>query len=174
LNQNELYKAWVESIGTDKQKVAEEALVASLRVYAAKICWKLLRDSNPDVVNTACYQAIKFSHQFKGDAKFTTWFHKVVENLCTSHIRKKKRKAEVSFDDLTNKQVQQLPTREHTEVGVILGDIVSKLTKEEQEFLRMKQDGHSDEEIGEVFNISPVGVRVRWMRLRKKLKEQLS
>jgi RNA polymerase sigma-70 factor (ECF subfamily) len=172
--QNKAFETWKQAKGTETEKAAEERLIKALRRYATKICWNILKEANQDVVSASVFQALQFADGFRGDGKFSTWFYSVVKRNCLSAIRKRKRRAEIGIDDLSGAQVKQLPVREVSDDAIALREVTGRLAAHEREFLELKAHGASDEEIARALNIKEGTVRVRWSRLRKKLRGALN
>jgi RNA polymerase sigma factor (sigma-70 family) len=172
ISENKLFASWMEAKGNNKE-ILQDQLLKRLKLYATKVVWKVLREHNPDIVNQACWRAIQHAEGFKGDSKFSTWFYAVVHNLCQSYLRDKKLKAEVSFDDLSAKQVAQLPVEELGERQLMVKRAMQELTEEECEFLDSKMAGVQDDVLAVRYGVSHGAIRVRWYRLKKKLESQL-
>jgi RNA polymerase sigma-70 factor (ECF subfamily) len=73
----------------------DEAFRIIIREYkspAYSIACRILRNAEEaeETVQDAFYKAYKKIHQFKGDAKFASWFLKIVYNLSLTKTRKKK------------------------------------------------------------------------------------
>lgn len=72
-----------------------EAFRIIIREYkspAYSIAYRVLRNAEEaeETVQDAFYKAYKKIHQYKGDAKFASWFLKIVYNLSLTKTRKKK------------------------------------------------------------------------------------
>lgn len=73
---------------------AFESLVLCYEKKVLNMCWHIMQnkeeaeDITQDIFMTI-YQSI---HQFKGDAKLSTWIHRITLNKCLESIRKSKRK----------------------------------------------------------------------------------
>lgn len=72
-----------------------EAFRIIIREYkspAYSIAYRVLRNAEEaeETVQDAFYKAYKKIHQYKGDAKFSSWFLKIVYNLSLTKTRKKK------------------------------------------------------------------------------------
>lgn len=172
VSENKLFASWMDAEGAQKE-ILQDQLLRRLKLYGTKICWKVLREHNPDIVNQACWKAIQHAEGFKGDSKFSTWYYAVVFNLCQSYLREKKLKAEISFDDLSAKQVAQLPVQELGERQLMVRKAMEQLNDEEQEFLDLKMAGVQDDVLAVRYGVSHGAIRVRWYRMKKRLESQL-
>lgn len=61
------------------------------RVYS--LCLRVLgdRDDAADAAQDALLMVVRKLEQFRGDAAFTTWLHRVTMNVCYDHLRKAQR-----------------------------------------------------------------------------------
>ncbi len=61
------------------------------RVYS--LCLRVLgdRDDAADAAQDALLMVVRKLEQFRGDAAFTTWLHRVTMNVCYDHLRKARR-----------------------------------------------------------------------------------
>lgn len=97
----------------------EGAYEVLLRRYAGAmlaIARRILRSEHEarDAVQDACLQAFRSIHGFRGEARLSTWLHRIVANAALMRLRSAGRRPEVSIDDL-------LPTFE--EDGHQAGDV---------------------------------------------------
>jgi len=53
------------------------------------------REEAEELLQDAFLRAFKSLDQFRGDAKFATWFYRILYNLCLTKISRRKRKPEV-------------------------------------------------------------------------------
>ncbi|HVQ26098.1 MAG TPA: RNA polymerase sigma factor, partial [Planctomycetota bacterium] len=57
---------------------------------AYRLAWSLLRDAEDarDVSQEAFLRVYRTAGSFRGDAKFSTWFYRILVNLCLDHQRR--------------------------------------------------------------------------------------
>ena len=69
---------------------------------AQKMAYGILRDRSDaeDEVQNACWKAFEHLGQFQQEAKFSTWFHRIVVNQCLMRLRQQKRSRFVYLDDV--------------------------------------------------------------------------
>lgn len=144
----------------------QEELYKVLRKHAFAIVWQTLRQRRPDIVNYAIWKALRHAGSFRGEAKFSTWFTKIVRNLCRDEVRKPKGLVE----EVSLEEVEELAEPEVGMVRLIRLDL-SKLTREERRYVELKEWGYTEKEIGEVFGITEGGASERWMRIKRKLRK---
>lgn len=163
MNENDLFDAWRAA---PDNKDLEGRLVEALRLYARRLVFKFLGTYSPEIENTAVYQALTYSHQFRGDAKFTTWFYPVVHNLCSKELRRKivERERNVPIEDAENIGVDSEP-----EVEITLDEVLEELDEMDQRIAQLKLEGFKESEIAAQLGVTEDSVRNRWRRLKLKI-----
>ena len=70
--------------------VAFERLVERYRQRTYRIAWSILRDAEEarDLSQDAFVRLFQAAGSFRGRARFSTWFYRLVVNLCLDHRRK--------------------------------------------------------------------------------------
>lgn len=115
-----------------------------------------------DIVNWGVFMALKHADKFRGDAKFSTWFHQIIKNLCMNTIRRRAVRKEVPLEV----DVGYVPA---ASPAFLLSVLKKGLQKEEQDLLEFRAAGLGFEEIADKLGISVVYARRKWSRLRRKL-----
>ncbi len=88
------------------QKGEKEALGELYRLYRAEVARNLHRMLGPgrgdleDVLQEVFIEVFRSIGRFRGDAKITTWLYRVCVNVALQRLRKRKRRAEVSTDNV--------------------------------------------------------------------------
>jgi RNA polymerase sigma-70 factor (ECF subfamily) len=69
---------------------AFDALVERYRERAYRLAWSILRDAEDarDVSQEAFIRLYEAAKSFRGRARFSTWFYRILVNLCLDHRRK--------------------------------------------------------------------------------------
>jgi RNA polymerase sigma factor (sigma-70 family) len=169
LDVNPAFAAWKSSMGREKEW-ALHVLVQRLDRYAKAICWQRLPDHKDDfdaLVNGIVWRAIRKADKFKGSAKFSTWFYTIVVNECNRFLRNYKKRLEVSLEE-------EVPTEtDSTDARIDLLALLDGLEGEEHLLLRMVAEGQEFKDIAEVLGITSVTARVRWLRLKERLRHAI-
>ncbi len=73
-----------------RDDAAFDLLVARYQGRAYRLAWSLLRDAEDarDVSQEAFIRVWEAAHRFRGDARFSTWFYRILVNLCLDHKRR--------------------------------------------------------------------------------------
>lgn len=71
-------------------EAAFDLLVARHQGRAYRLAWSLLRDAEDarDISQEAFLRVYRTAGTFRGDAKFSTWFYRILVNLCLDHRRR--------------------------------------------------------------------------------------
>lgn len=170
------------------EQKAYELLVIKYQKRIERLVARMLRDANqvPDVVQETFINAYRALHQFRGDARFYTWLHRIAVNTTYKALQEKKRNPLVSFSDLSpdnedehetfSSQVE--PTSDETPEAVVAARQVAEamnaamqaLPPESRQALELREmEGLSYEEIAQLMDI-PIGtVRSRIFRAREAI-----
>jgi RNA polymerase sigma-70 factor (ECF subfamily) len=140
------------------------------------------REEAEEVVQDAFLRAFRGLDQFRGDAKFSTWFYRILHNLCFTRISRRRGSAE-RIDDHEGQDLESMVSPD--DVGIqeqMESDELRRLVGEQIEMLPPKLksavvlfylEGSSYEETAEILNI-PVGtVKTYLHRGRNLLRERL-
>jgi RNA polymerase sigma-70 factor (ECF subfamily) len=71
-------------------------LVEANQSYGYSLAYRLTgnREESRDIVQESMIRVWKHLHQFDTGKKFTTWYYRIVVNLCYDHLKRKKRERE--------------------------------------------------------------------------------
>jgi RNA polymerase sigma-70 factor, ECF subfamily len=71
---------------------AFDELVERYQARAYRLAWSLLRDAEDarDVSQEAFLRVYQSAGRFRGDARFSTWFYRILVNLCLDHRRRRR------------------------------------------------------------------------------------
>jgi RNA polymerase sigma-70 factor, ECF subfamily len=76
----------------DNDEAAFDLLVTRYQGRAYRLAWSLLRDGEDarDVSQEAFLRVYRMAGRFRGDARFSTWFYRILVNLCLDHRRRRR------------------------------------------------------------------------------------
>jgi RNA polymerase sigma-70 factor (ECF subfamily) len=83
-----------------KEDAAYEALLREHGPWMLGLARRLLEDDGEaeDAVQDACLSAFRALPAFHGDARLSTWLHRIVVNAALMRLRRKRRRLEASID----------------------------------------------------------------------------
>ena len=155
-------------------------LVNRYKDKAFSLLKRMLRDpmDAEEVLQDAFLKAYNSLHSFRQDAKFSTWFYKIVYNSALTTLASKKRQIEKEMSSI----------EDHFDLGEYDNEIYSTTENAEQYVLKMVDklptrhalvlilfyiDGMSINEVSQVMDLSLVNVKVLLHRSRKELRDLL-
>jgi RNA polymerase sigma-70 factor (ECF subfamily) len=73
-----------------RDEAAFDRLVERYQGRAYRLAWSLLRDAEDarDLSQEAFLRVYQAAGRFRGDARFSTWFYRILVNLCLDHRRR--------------------------------------------------------------------------------------
>jgi RNA polymerase sigma-70 factor (ECF subfamily) len=169
-------------------EAAFDLLVARHQGRAYRLAWSLLRDAEDarDLSQEAFLRVYRTAATFRGDAKFSTWFYRILVNLCLDH-RRRGRWWRRLVGDREDPEAADRPERQPAPAGdpadalgqaqlmTRVWDEVDRLSPQQRAAVVLQvQEDLSTSEIAAVLACSEATVRVHLHRavsaLRKALK----
>ncbi|MBO5727832.1 MAG: sigma-70 family RNA polymerase sigma factor [Oscillospiraceae bacterium] len=139
-----------------------------------------------DLAQEAFFNAWKGLKFFKGDSSFSTWVYRLATNACIDHLRRKKRRQDISVSmpvvdeeddrppDIPDERYapEQVLERKQLRQAVTRG--LEQLSAEHRQVLIMRElDGLSYQEIGRLLGLEAGTVKSRIARARLALRKIL-
>lgn len=138
-----------------------------------------------EAVHEAFISAFKSRQQFKGEARLSTWLHRIAVNSALMKLRSRKRRPEEPIEDLLPRF---LPNGHHVqtysawqepadvtlarkETAATVRDAIDKLPDAYRTVLLLRDiEGLTNQEAGEILEVSPNAVKIRLHRARMALR----
>jgi RNA polymerase sigma-70 factor (ECF subfamily) len=98
-----------------REEGAFDELVERYQARAYRLAWSLLRDAEDarDLSQEAFLRVYQSAGRFRGDARFSTWFYRILVNLCLDHRRRRRWwQRAVGHDPDQDALVERQPARE--------------------------------------------------------------
>jgi RNA polymerase sigma-70 factor (ECF subfamily) len=172
-----------------RDEQAFDRLVERYQARAYRLAWSLLRhpEDARDVSQEAFLRVYQSAGRFRGDARFSTWFYRILVNLALDHRRRSRWWHRMVTQDLDEKEettlVERQPAREpdpveratEEQTTTRLWDAVHRLSPQQRAAVILSvQEQLSTAEVAAILQISEPTVRVHLHRavqaLRKTLK----
>jgi len=162
---------------------AFEFLVATQRERMHAVARRFLSEDEDarDAVQDAFLAAYRGIDRFEGQARLSTWLHRVVVNACLMKLRSRRRKPEQSLDEgATEKLVSHFAEDAHVmleghEKIVDVRDAILTLPEHHRRVLVLRDLEERDtRETAKVLAISPAAVKTRLHRARAALRTRLT
>ena len=170
-----------------REEGAFDELVGRYQARAYRLAWSLLRDAEDarDLSQEAFLRVYQSAGRFRGDARFSTWFYRILVNLCLVHRRRRRwwqRAVAHERDDEPATLVERQPAREPdpgqraTEVETMtrLWAAVDRLSPQQRAAVVLSvQEQLTTPEIAAVLQCSEPTVRVHLHRAVQALRRIL-
>lgn len=161
-----------------------EILVRRYNDLFYKIARGILKEEEDveDVMQEAYIRGFEKLHQFRKEARFSTWLGRILINCALQHLNKLRHKSYVSIDELDRTEIDNLQDDimedNNTEVAenlkkALAAAIDSLPSKYRVVFILREIEDVSVAEAAEIMNISEDNVKVRLHRAKNMLKEIL-
>jgi RNA polymerase sigma-70 factor (ECF subfamily) len=118
-----------------------EALSSLLRRHESRVyrvCLRILGspDDAADATQDAFVSVVRRIDQFRGDAAFTTWLHRIAVNACYDQLRVRRRQATLQLAHDPNEPQPDLgpPTPDHADQVIGTRDAAAALARIPEEF----------------------------------------
>jgi len=112
-------------------------LVTRHEPHVYRLCLRILsdRDDAADATQDAFLVVVRKLDQFRGDAAFSTWLHRVTVNVCYDHLRKAQRRPVVRrLDDDQPEPEAGPPVADHAEAVADAHDVAAALAEVPEDF----------------------------------------
>lgn len=141
-----------------------------------------------DAVQGAFLSAFRALEGFQGDARLSTWLHRIVVNACLMKLRTRRRKPEQSIEELlpgyledghlerpaSPWRAETLDAAERSELRGLLEAKIQELPQGHRDVLLLRDiEGLDTEETAQLMEISPGAVKTRLHRARQALRTLL-
>jgi RNA polymerase sigma-70 factor, ECF subfamily len=158
------------------------------RLYALAL--RVTRDADlaADAVQEAFASALEKEGEFRGDARPSTWLHRIVYNKAVDLLRRRKREAPLPDEDAETLDAHDLqlahgapwarPPDEllaSAEARQALQAALGTLTPLQRAVFELREaEGRPTEEVAQILDLNPGTVRVHLHRARLRLRDRLS
>lgn len=173
------------------QKGDEDAFAQLMRENETRIYNLTLRMTGNeqdalDLAQEAFFNAWRGLKFFKGDSTFSTWVYRLASNACIDHLRRKKRRQDISAPmpvvdeeddrppDIPDERYAPEQVLERKQLRQAVSEGLNRLSDEHRQVLIMRElDGLSYQEIGQVLGLEAGTVKSRIARARLALRKIL-
>ena len=164
-------KGDANAFATLLQKHLQKTVRMAIRIVGSKA-------EAEDVAQEAFIRLWKYAPNWKtkeeGGAKFTTWFYRVVTNLCIDYTRKRKMVALDNIQEPKSEGIEILTQMERYEKYDKLAEFVSLLPDRQRIALTLCfYEEMSNKEAAETMGITVKALESLLVRARRKLKDKL-
>lgn len=147
----------------------------SSRVYA--VCMRMCGNAGyaEEMTQEAFIRAWQRLSSFRGDARFSTWLHRVAVNVVLSDRRSRAKRMEKVTDPLENLEVRLSARPDVPGLSVDLEEAIAKLPEGARDvFVLHDIEGYKHKEIAEMTGIATGTSKAHLHRARRLLREHLN
>lgn len=172
-----------------RDDTAFDVLVTRYQARAYRLAWSLLRDAEDarDASQEAFIRVWAAAERFRGDARFSTWFYRILVNVCLDHKRRGRWWTRLIARDSDRDSDESLVERQPA-IGPDPGDhateaqtmtrlwkAVHQLSAQQRAAVILYAQEHlSTAEIADVLNVAEPTVRVHLHRAVAALRKELA
>lgn len=183
-NQNEQGRSVVTRPGTSLDRArrgdvaAFESLVREHDDHMRAVAFRMLgrQDAMDDALQDAYLRAFRAIDGFRGEAKFSTWLHRIVTTTCIDHLRRRDRRREVALPDDDDRgwapstaDPAAAATR-RTDVGRALDALPAD---QRVTLLLVDGEGYPYDDVAEMLGVAPGTISSRITRARATMRTLL-
>ena len=161
----------------DSDGPAFTALVARYQPRVWRICFRLLGNEHDasDAAQEVFVRLFLHRGRFAGRSKYSTWVHGVAVRTCLTlrRGRSRRQRRETRAWEQSAHDTHHRPGNELQPAALDLPQMLDTLDEDDRALLIMKYaEGHSYEELAEMFDLSVSACKMRILRTRQRLKQQ--
>lgn len=156
-----------------------DAFAELLSLYSEPLYWQIRRlvnghDDANDLLQNTFMKAWTAMDDFRGDAKLSTWLHKIALNEALSHIDKQKRRQTLSLDDEQAHEAKADEYFDGDEAHSLFRKAIESLPTKQQLVFNMKYfDDMTYEDIAEITGTSVGALKATYHFAVKKIEQFL-
>ncbi len=147
---------------------------------AHALCYRLTgsADVADDLAQDAFVRALRLRHSFRGESRFSTWFHRVTRNVCLDHLSRRARDARLAGEwsrareDAAGDDAAEEDDADDARRAALAARALQRLSAEQREVIVLSRyHAMPYAEIALVLGCTPGAARVRLHRAVKALRE---
>lgn len=165
-------------------KTAHAAFDLLVRTYGESLYWHIRRmvvnhDDANDILQNVFLKAWNNIHNFRGDAKLTTWMYKIAVNESLNHLGKERTRRSINSDEEGDDYlVENIEADEYFDGDQLHADLlkaVTSLPEKQRLVFNMKYfEDMKYEEISDILGTSVGSLKASYHHAVKKITEALS
>jgi RNA polymerase sigma factor (sigma-70 family) len=163
--ENETFTAYQRVEGEEKTKL--ERLLAELLINHSKaVCYSVLRRTDDALIMEGAEKVLMHLGEFKGDALFTTWAHRILLSVMYDQRRLDRQRKEVSLE-IPGFDLPGEPSNAMTDVLLTVQRSLS--VPQYELFTALAVNGFTQNEVASTLQISQQELSRRWQKVVRKL-----
>lgn len=159
---------------------SREAFGEVIREYTEPLYWQIRRlvqshDDANDVLQNVFLKAWQSIDNFRGDAKLSTWLHKIAINESISHLEREQKRQTVSLDGDDGSMASLIEADQHIDgdqLALKLRKAIASLPEKQRLVFNMRYyDEMKYEEISEILGTSVGALKASYHLAAKKIEQ---
>lgn len=159
-------------------RTAKAGFDTLMRTYGEQVYWQIRKmvathDDANDLLQNCFLKAWKNLHNFRGDAKLSTWLYKIAINETINFINKEKQRNNVDVDSGDNYMMDSLEADEYfdgDELQTLLQEAILTLPEKQRLVFNMRYfDDMKYEEMSEILGTSVGALKASYHHAVKKV-----
>lgn len=163
-------------------KEAFREIVEMHQKFAFAVAFKILLnvEDAKDAAQESFIKLWKYIGRYKFEAKFTTWFYKIIINMSLDKLKSRKRKEDIELPRLSDSELENIIGKEdycyaNRELAEIITQLTNKLSPKQRLVFTLRDlEGLEIEEVSGTLNMSAGSVKSNLVYARRKIKELLT
>lgn len=166
------------------KSTARTAFDSLMRKYGEGLYWQIRKivlnhDDADDVLQNTFLKAWKNLHNFRGDAKLSTWLYKIAVNESINHLNKERTRQQITSDDeMLNMLTTKLEADEYfdgNELQLALQKAIAALPEKQRLVFNMRYfDEMKYEQMAEILGTSVGALKASYHHAVKKIEAAFS
>ena len=161
---------------------AREAFDVLMRKYGERMYWQIRKlvtshDDANDLLQNAFLKAWSNLHNFRGDARLSTWLYKIAVNESINFLNREKNRTNVSDENEETSALHNLEADEYFDGDALqaqLQRVIAKLPEKQKLVFNMRYfDEMKYEEISNILGTSVGALKASYHHAVKKITEML-
>jgi RNA polymerase sigma-70 factor (ECF subfamily) len=165
----------------DGDNFAFDALYRRNYDWVQRLAYQILRNQQDaeDIAQEAFLRVIASRNHWQATARFRSWMHRIVVNLCLKWQKNFRRQEAISLEswleNLDELPLELLSTEEDSarETAEVLQDALSHLPERQRQAVELRLQGYSISQIARLLGCSRGAVDALLHRARKSLRKRL-
>lgn len=162
------------------QQTARQAFADAIAAYTEPLYWQIRRmvnnhDDANDLLQNTFMKAWQSIDNFRGDAKLSTWLHKIAINESLTHLEKEKKRASLSLDDPDSATINAIEADEWVDgdaLALRLRKAIATLPEKQRLVFNMRYyDDMKYEEMSQILGTSVGALKASYHLAVKKIEK---
>ncbi|MCH5218877.1 MAG: RNA polymerase sigma factor [Muribaculaceae bacterium] len=163
-------------------QTAHKEFETLVEIYSEQLYWQIRKlvvnhDETDDLLQNVFLKAWKNIHNFRGEAKLSTWLHKIAINESLNHLNQERQKREMTDDSDDEYRLNNIEADSYfngDELQLALQKAIASLPEKQRLVFNMRYyDDMKYDEISEILGTSVGALKASYHHAVKKISSRL-